>query len=101
MAKKDTVKALVKRGVSEEDAALLVTKFNTMAAIGESSIDVIVELGIPEDRAESIIKAIHAKPSSSSSSSRAKKVAVQEPEPIKLFETYAKFSECDAGEKRL
>jgi hypothetical protein len=72
-----------------------------MGAIGESSIDVIVELGIPEDRAESIIKAIHAKPSSSSSSSRAKKVAVQEPEPVTLFETYAKFSECDPGEKKL
>ena len=101
MAKKDTVKALIKRGVSEEDAMTLIGKFNTMGAIGESSIDAIAEPGIPEDRAEAILKAIHAKPSSSSSSSRAKKVAVQEPEPVQLFETYAKFSECDAAEKKL
>ena len=100
MAKKDTVKALIKRGVSEEDAIKLVTKFNTMGAIGESSPDDIVELGIPEDRAEEIIKAIRSKPSSSSPA-RTRKVAVQEPEPVRVFETYAKFSDCDAAEKKL
>ncbi len=101
MAKKDTVNALKKRGVTEEEAMILVGKFNTMGAIGESSIDQIAELGIAEDRAEAIIKAIREKPSSSSSSSRTKKVAVQEPEPVKLFETYAKFGDCDAAEKKL
>ncbi len=33
MAKKDTVKALVKRGVSEEDALVLVTKFLSLIHI--------------------------------------------------------------------
>ncbi len=101
MAKKDTIKALVKRGVSDEEAAILTNKYNTMGAIGESSVEEIVELGISEERAEQILKALREKPSASSSSSRAKKVAVQEPETIPLFETYAKFSPCDDAQKKL
>ncbi len=101
MAKKDTINALIKRKVTEEEAAILTKKYNTMGAISESSVEEIVELGIPQDRAEQILKALREKPSSSSSSTRTKKVAVQEPEPVQLFETYAKFSECDAAEKRL
>ena len=102
MAKKDTIKALVRRGVSEEDAEMLVKSYNTIGAIGEASVEDIAACGIPEDRAEGILKAIREKPSSSSSgSSRAKKVAVQEPEPVQIFEAYAKFNDCDAAEKRL
>lgn len=101
MAKKDTIKALVRRGVSEEDAEMLVKSYNTIGAIGEASVEDIAACGIPEDRAEGILKAIREKPSSSSGSSRAKKVAVQEPEPVQIFEAYAKFNDCDAAEKRL
>jgi hypothetical protein len=99
MAKKDTLNALVKRGVEQADAVALVSSFNTLGAIGEASIEDIVALGIPEDRAESILKAVRSKPAASSS--KARKTVAQVPEPVRLFETSVKFGECDGVEKKL
>jgi hypothetical protein len=99
MAKKDTLNALVKRGVDPADAAALVASYNSLSAIGEASVEDIVAAGVPEDRAESILKAVRSKPASSSS--KARKAVVQTPEPVRLFETSVKFGECDGVEKKL
>ena len=51
MAKKDTMKALLNRGISDEAAALLLSKYNTLSAISAAGADALVELGLPEDEA--------------------------------------------------
>ncbi|MCL2317635.1 MAG: DNA-directed RNA polymerase subunit A'' [Methanomassiliicoccaceae archaeon] len=52
MAKKDTLKALVARDISEEVAGLLLTKYNTLSAISAASIEELVSLGLTEQEAE-------------------------------------------------
>lgn len=82
MAKKDTIKALVNREIGEETAALLLTRYSTLTAIAEASIDDLVELGLAEEEARSVASKIGKRPSKSSSS-RTKKdiedIAVVEP----------------------
>ncbi len=99
MAKKDTLNALMKRGATLEEANTLIRAFSTMGAIGESTAEAIADLGIPEDRAAAIIKAIRDKPTSSSP--RAKKAPSPEPQPAKFFETFSKLGACDAAEMKL
>ena len=55
MAKKDTLKALQNRGVSEEIAALVLTKYSSMTAISEAGADALVEMGLSEEDAASLI----------------------------------------------
>ena len=52
MAKKDTLKALTSRDISEEVATLLLTKYSTLSAISAASIEELVALGITEAEAE-------------------------------------------------
>ena len=100
MARKDTINALIKRGVGQEDAGVLAVALKSLGAIGSSTVQEITALGIPEERAVKILAAVKDKPSSSSSS-RSRKAAVIEAEPMKLFEASVKFGECDASEKKL
>ena len=44
MAKKDTMKALIRRGVSEEAAALLLTKYRTLGDVQDISQSDIEDL---------------------------------------------------------
>ena len=55
MAKKDTMKALIRRGISEEATALLLTKYNTLGEVSEATLEDIEDLGISSAEAESII----------------------------------------------
>jgi DNA-directed RNA polymerase subunit A" len=52
MAKKDTLKALVSRDISEEVAELLLTKYNTLSAISAAGVEELVALGLSETEAE-------------------------------------------------
>ena len=97
MAKKDTMKALLNRGISDEAAALLLSKYNTLSAISAAGADALVELGLPEDEAVTIIQKIGKRPSSSS---KAKK-AVEEEIPVAPMEEVTEFYEYSDGEKRL
>jgi len=58
MAKKDTLKALVSRDISEEVSELLLTKYNTLSAISSASVEELVALGLTEESAESTLQKI-------------------------------------------
>jgi len=60
MAKKDTIKAFIKRGVSEKDAKKLAEKF-TLSSIKKASIDDICKLGFKKKESEEILKKIGVK----------------------------------------
>jgi len=77
MAKKDTLKALVSRDISEEVAELLLTKYSTLSAIGVASVEELVEVGLSEEEAESTLSKIGKRVAKPSTSAKTKKV-VQE-----------------------
>jgi DNA-directed RNA polymerase subunit A" len=85
MAKKDTMNALIKRGINEETVALLLTQYTSLDAIRTAGEEEIVKLGISEDEAKDVIQKLGAV-RSSSTSSRSKKKVVEEPEPVKMEE---------------
>jgi DNA-directed RNA polymerase, subunit A'''' len=74
MAKKDTLKALVSRDISEEVAELLLTKYSTLSAIGVASVEELVEVGLSEEEAESTLSKIGKRAVKSSTSAKTKKV---------------------------
>ena len=98
MAKKDTVKALINRDVREEVANMLVAKFNTLSAISAAGESALVELGLSDEEARSIIVKIGKRPSTSSS--KAKK-AVEEEVPVQPMEEITNFYQYSEGELRL
>ena len=76
MAKKDTMKALLNRDISEETAALLLTKYKTLSSISAAGDSELVELGLSDEEAKSVITKIGKRPSSSGS--KAKKAVEEE-----------------------
>jgi DNA-directed RNA polymerase, subunit A'''' len=74
MAKKDTLKALVSRDISEEVAELLLTKYSTLSAIGVASVEELVEIGLSEEEAESTLSKIGKRAVKPSTSTKTKKV---------------------------
>ena len=69
MAKKDTLKALINRGIPEETAEKLLTKFNTLKAISDADPSEITALGIDEAEMQDVLAKIGKTSSRSSSSS--------------------------------
>ncbi len=55
MARKDTMNALLTRGISEENVEKLLSKYNTMKAISDAGVSELEELGIPSEEAADII----------------------------------------------
>ena len=64
MARKDTMKALINRDVSEETAALLLTKYSSLSAISNAGEAELVELGLMEEEARSVLAKIGKRPAS-------------------------------------
>lgn len=62
MARKDTVNALRRRGIQEEDINLLLEKFRTLSDIKSASLEELVEMGFTQERAEDILKKVGGKP---------------------------------------
>ncbi|MDR1690327.1 MAG: DNA-directed RNA polymerase subunit A'' [Candidatus Methanoplasma sp.] len=58
MAKKDTLKALVNRDISEEVSELLLTKYNPLSAISAASLEDLVAIGLSEETAEDTLTKI-------------------------------------------
>ncbi len=101
MARKDTINALLRRGVSEEAAALLLTKYKTLGDMQDISTSDIEDLGISSDEAEAIVSDLSKRPSRKSAAKVKKKVEeaaprfiakeithirIQTPEQIRLIE---------------
>ncbi len=92
MAKKDTMNALLKRSISEETATLLLTKYSTLSDISGAKESELVELGMTEDEAKSVLSKVGKRTTSSSSKSPKKKVEEEVPavpmEEVTEFYTY-------------
>ena len=97
MARKDTMKALINRDVSEETAALLLTKYNSLSAISNAGESELVELGLMEEEARSVLAKIGKRPASSS---KVKK-EVEEVVPVEPMEEVTNFYQYNEGELRL
>lgn len=97
MARKDTMKALINRDVSEETAALLLTKYNSLSAISNAGESELVELGLMEEEARSVLAKIGKSPASSS---KVKK-EVEEVVPVEPMEEVTNFYQYNEGELRL
>ena len=88
MAKKDTLKALVSRNISEEVAELLLTKYNTLSAISAAGIEELVELGLSEEEAESALSKIGKRTVRAAVPAAKPKKAVQEPKSEPMEEVF-------------
>ena len=97
MAKKDTMKALINRDINEETAALLLTRYNSLSAISNAGEAELVELGLMEEEARSVIAKIGKRPASSS---RVKK-EVEETVPVEPMEEITNWYQYSEGELRL
>ncbi|MDD2626795.1 MAG: DNA-directed RNA polymerase subunit A'' [Candidatus Methanomethylophilus sp.] len=87
MAKKDTINALVKRGVSEEVANLLLKKYTTLSAISTAGANALTELGLTAEEAASVIAKI-GKRAPRSSAVKAKPAAAEEAPAVPMEEIY-------------
>ena len=90
MAKKDTLKALVSRDISEEVAELLLTKYNTLSAISAASVEELAEAGLSEEQAESTLLKIGKRTTrvAAASAKSKKAVPVQEPKTEPMEEVF-------------
>jgi len=96
MAKKDTLKALLGRGISEEVSETLLTKFSTLSAISAAGAEGIVALGISEEDAKFVIEKV-GKPSARTE--KAKKVE-EIAEPMEIVNNPHIMSEEEAKLKK-
>ena len=78
LAKKDTLKALINRDISEEVAELLLTKYNTLGSISDAPVEELVDLGLSEEEAEATISKIGKRAARSSSGTKTKKVVPEQ-----------------------
>lgn len=73
MARKDTLNALIRRGISEETSALLLTKYRILADVQAATREEMEDLGIPSEKVTFIIEALSKRPSRRSTSKVKKK----------------------------
>ena len=102
MAKKDTLKALINRDISEESAEKLLTKFSTLQSIASADPKEIVELGIDEAEAAEIISKIGKKSASKPSTASVKRTKKEvEEEVIEPLEPVYKRRQISEFEQKL
>jgi DNA-directed RNA polymerase subunit A" len=100
MARKDTLNALVKRGLSEVEADQLLHKFNSVGEVESASVEQLVEAGLSEEKAAEIKKKV-GKTKKATGKKAEKKEAVAEPaKPIK-FERVVKAKPHTEMENKL
>jgi DNA-directed RNA polymerase subunit A" len=88
MAKKDTLKALVSRNISEEVAELLLTKYNTLSSISAAGIEELVEMGLSEEVAEATLAKIGKRTVRAAAPAVKTKKAAQEPKAEPMEEVF-------------
>lgn len=100
MARKDTLKALQTRGISEETANLLTSRYSSLTAISAAGIEGLVDLGLMEEDAAAVIEKIGKR--RPSSSTKASKKAVEEIEvPKEPVEEVAKSYRATPEEQEI
>lgn len=86
MARKDTVNALVRRGIEERTAEALTLRYSTLKDIGDATLQDLTALGISEAEAKTVLDSIGKRPSKSSAPAKAKKVEEVKPqEPMEIL----------------
>lgn len=109
MAKKDTQKALEKRGVSEEISAILLSKYSSLTSIKTAKDSDLEELGLDKEQIDDIMEklggredpaAVAESKAKKKSASKSKK-AVEEIEPQEPIEPVLKRYQLSENEKRL
>jgi len=101
MAKKDTLKALINRGISEETAEKLLTKFNTLKSISDADPSEITALGIDDAEMQDVLAKIGKTSSRSSSSSTKSKPKEVEDVVIERMNPVHKQRPISEDEQRL
>jgi DNA-directed RNA polymerase subunit A" len=61
MARKDTINALKRRGLEEEEIEVLMSEFSTLGEIASAEIDKLVSMGLSEEQAVSILEKVGKK----------------------------------------
>ncbi len=97
MARKDTMKALINRDVSEETASLLLTRYNSLSAISNAGETELIELGLMEEEARSVLAKIGKRPTSPS---KVKK-EMDETVPVEPMEEVTNYYQYNERELRL
>ncbi|MDR0309823.1 MAG: DNA-directed RNA polymerase subunit A'' [Candidatus Methanoplasma sp.] len=90
MAKKDTLKALVSRDISEEVAGLLLTKYSTLSMVSAASAEDLVDLGLTEEEAESTLRKIGKRTTRTVPGTPKTKIAAPEPKTESIEEVFHK-----------
>ena len=101
MARKDTLKALINRGISEENADKLLTKYSTLGSISEAEVEDLIALGIEKEDAEDIISKTKTRKSSTKSASSQTKVKEVEDVVIVPLKPVVKKREISEDEQKL
>ncbi len=99
MAKKDTMNALIKRNISEESATLLLTKFNTLSDISRADESELVELGMTEEEAKSVLTKVGKK--SGTVAAKTTKKKEEEPAVVTPMEEVTQFYTYNETELKL
>ncbi|MCL1979266.1 MAG: DNA-directed RNA polymerase subunit A'' [Methanomassiliicoccaceae archaeon] len=95
MAKKDTLKALVNRDISEEVAELLLSKYNTLSAISAASVEELIELGLSEEAAESALSKIGKRTTRAVPAKSKKTIPEPKSEPMEEVFRIRTFSQAE------
>ncbi|MBR2255483.1 MAG: DNA-directed RNA polymerase subunit A'' [Candidatus Methanomethylophilaceae archaeon] len=101
MALKDTRRALLNRGISEETASILLKTYHTLSSISAASVEELTALGLMDEEAQSVLSKIGKRPAVSST--RAKKVVEEEvaPEPMEEVTNFYQYNEGELRLKRI
>ena len=102
MARKDTLNALINRGISEETAEKLLGKYSTIKSVSEADVADIVALGIDEAEAADVVAKVGKKTASKTSTTtvkKAKKETVEE--AIEVLQPIHKVRPVSDDEQKL
>ena len=100
MAKKDTMKALLDRGIEPEIVERLLTTYNSLKSITEAGTEGLVEFGLTEGEAKDVVAKVGKRPSRSSSSSSSKAKKAEDIEVVHM-EPVSKHREPTVMEQKL
>jgi len=95
LARKDTVRALERRGITPEEIEKLLSTYRTLGEISEAEPSALVEIGFSEEDAARLVSLAGRRPGSRS---RAKKA--EDVEPVQ-YELVTRPREISDGEKRV
>lgn len=102
MARKDTLNALINRGISEETAEKLLGKYSTIKSVSEADVADIVALGIDEAEAADVVAKVGKKTASKTSTTAVKKTKKETvEEAIEVLEPIHKVRPISDDEQKL